>query len=195
MIFRISTHALHAESDVAIAAVPIAAVAFLPTLSKRRATQAAPKMIDAAVISTHALHAESDFIRVIRSPKGCIFLPTLSMRRATFMSGQDLYLELHFYPRSPCGERQLIFGDRVFLYVFLPTLSMRRATINIAWYFGTTEISTHALHAESDILPLPMSKKRTIFLPTLSMRRATTSGFAKRNGSAISTHALHAESD
>ena len=35
-----------------------------------------------------------------------LFLSTLSLRRATGGKCQDLPLDSHFYPRSPCGERR-----------------------------------------------------------------------------------------
>ena len=55
-----------------------------------------------------------------------------------------------FYPRSPCGERQLYIDRTTKAVVFLSTLSLRRATRN----------------AEA-------VSKYMIFLSTLSLRRAT----------------------
>ena len=42
-----------------------------------------------------------------------LFLSTLSLRRATSVNDSKLDDNIHFYPRSPCGERQLssIFLD------------------------------------------------------------------------------------
>ena len=59
--------------------------AFLPTLSMRRAT-----ILPQIFVLLH------------------IFLPTLSMRRATSADKINLFGTHHFYPRSPCGERQTI---------------------------------------------------------------------------------------
>ncbi len=58
---------------------------FLPTLSMRRATRLSPLEQRPTVISTHALHAESDRLMFVVYP----------------------LLRKYFYPRSPCGERQL----------------------------------------------------------------------------------------
>ncbi len=125
------------------------------------------------LISTHALHAESDRETGKDDPVLPEFLPTLSMRRATGVSNAGFTVKLHFYPRSPCGERQ------------------RHRKGN----GRRSKISTHALHAESDHAQSPNLHKLAyfyprspcgerqafkqklrscrIFLPTLSMRRAT----------------------
>ena len=79
------------------------------------------------MISIHALLAESDPYRVEETLAPKLFLSTLSLRRATVPSGRHIS-QTHFYPRSPCGERQDIAKDNQ--EVFL--------------------ISIHALLAESD---------------------------------------------
>ena len=57
-------------------------------------------------ISIHALLAESDpSARVLRKAAK-EFLSTLSLRRATTDSNNQKTDSEHFYPRSPCGERQ-----------------------------------------------------------------------------------------
>ena len=102
----ISIHALLAESDghrVRIAKIDLA---FLSTLSLRRATAYPDMIICTNVISIHALLAESDPPIMIRQPKPIRFLSTLSLRRAT--------LEV-LYANGPT--------------IFLSTLSLRRATI------------------------------------------------------------------
>ena len=58
---------------------------------------------------------------------------------------------MHFYPRSPCGERPE--GQR-------PEK-------------GPLYISIHALLAESDPMPFQSASRPSIFLSTLSLRRAT----------------------
>ena len=58
---------------------------------------------------------------------------------------------MHFYPRSPCGER----------------------LTNVVSSAGTTGISIHALLAESDNRPLKRCRSMSLFLSTLSLRRAT----------------------
>ena len=74
----------------------------------------------------------------------------LSLRRATSVALPGLRLHLDFYPRSPCGERQLILPVKFTAWAFLSTLSLRRATVLL-------NSSTIAM----------------IFLSTLSLRRAT----------------------
>ena len=78
---------------------------FLSTLSLRRATGLAGKVEDAINISIHALLAESDRIEFVKRK-----------------------VNHHFYPRSPCGERQIM-------------------KIAVRPFFS---ISIHALLAESD---------------------------------------------
>ncbi len=79
-------------------------------------------------ISIHALLAESDSIKRYQIDGSIEFLSTLSLRRATHQTyqPQQLAISIHallaesdsiidiinnvvnnFYPRSPCGERQL----------------------------------------------------------------------------------------
>ena len=123
---------------------------FLSTLSLRRATTFSAELAKRGEISIHALLAESDS----------------SSWSATATSQ-------HFYPRSPCGERPLIFSC----------------------YYNTRIISIHALLAESDHFPCtelyqqryfyprsPCGERPDIightcnisaFLSTLSLRRAT----------------------
>ena len=80
-----------------------------------------------------------------------------------------------FYPRSPCGERQLAARDSSIMFVFLSTLSLRRATRLQPWGPGLSGISIHALLAESDGGFGAGSWRLAIFLSTLSLRRATLS--------------------
>ena len=81
-----------------------------------------------------------------------IFLSTLSLRRATLDELCRMMGIKHFYPRSPCGERQ-IFGHYEYI---------------------TAAISIHALLAESDPGHDKELKTWQIFLSTLSLRRATS---------------------
>ena len=60
------------------------------------------------------------------------FLSTLSLRRATNSVTFPIWVVLHFYPRSPCGER-------------------RRNAHNVN---REHRISIHALLAESDVVKL-----------------------------------------
>ena len=78
-------------------------------------------------ISIHALLAESDSARV-----------------------NSMLTLIHFYPRSPCGERHLQPGYRALIHSFLSTLSLRRATSIFSTCSICKTISIHALLAESD---------------------------------------------
>ena len=84
------------------------------------------------IISIHALLAESDFASLAQSSRLRIFLSTLSLRRATCALTGANRLALHFYPRSPCGERPC----------------------NDNGPFAGLIISIHALLAESDPVSL-----------------------------------------
>ena len=89
---------------------------------------AADKAARQRLISIHALLAESDAERLCNALK-----------------------HLHFYPRSPCGERPTFLLPLVLILPFLSTLSLRRATIkNSPALLGNPQ-----------------------FLSTLSLRRAT----------------------
>ena len=100
----ISIHALLAESDCANVRAPRLGIAFLSTLSLRRAT-ADPRTIKTGLkfLSTlslrRATYASRDFIR------NRLFLSTLSLRRATVAVYVHRLPPWDFYPRSPCGER------------------------------------------------------------------------------------------
>ena len=105
----------------------------------------------------------------------------------------------NFYPRSPCGERPFVNGNRNSTQKFLSTLSLRRATIKPI--FGKVDtgdfyprspcgerlklrnildlilrISIHALLAESDVSITIIITCTVLFLSTLSLRRATLAG-------------------
>ena len=102
---RISIHALLAESDHWEYWVGGYGTAFLSTLSLRRATIRAYQRYFPPDISIHALLAESDTYH---------FMLNIGT--------------LHFYPRSPCGERRTSVFRGWTLNIFLSTLSLRRAT-------------------------------------------------------------------
>ena len=146
-------------------------------------------------ISIHALLAESDANRA-----------ELNIR------------QIHFYPRSPCGERQFSYFLHIHRLLFLSTLSLRRATA--FWFFAALKardfyprspcgerryffhavqiiivISIHALLAESDGSHYSSSRPFQRFLSTLSLRRATSFSVHEVFANFISIHALLAESD
>ena len=80
------------------------------------------------LISIHALLAESDINCKAAEIVKTSFLSTLSLRRATVKIMNALSGLKNFYPRSPCGERPYLFGQR----------------------YNIPCISIHALLAESD---------------------------------------------
>ena len=124
----ISIHALLAESDVA----PVLAVGRTGYFYPRSPCGERPYVIRHAgnfhSISIHALLAESDFFNAVQIVIVVAFLSTLSLRRATQIENTLGKVINHFYPRSPCGERQLKYTP-------------------LAVHSG---ISIHALLAESD---------------------------------------------
>ncbi len=129
----------------------VAGFLFLSTLSLRRATALSLPFGAVWIISIHALLAESDNKNLLLKRSRFIFLSTLSLRRATEHTNNGSNANLHFYPRSPCGERRSGAGRCITTHGFLSTLSLRRATR----HFGFQ-------------IPLPL------FLSTLSLRRATS---------------------
>ena len=150
----ISIHALLAESD-----------RLCPICQWRR-----------SLISIHALLAESDVSGLGRAARPGLFLSTLSLRRATRHDRQGLGQIVHFYPRSPCGER--LFKNHIFFHysLFLSTLSLRRATYFSGVMRQNPGISIHALLAESDLKTPCVKLSIEVFLSTLSLRRATWGG-------------------
>ena len=169
---------------------------FLSTLSLRRATWHGKPTRKARHISIHALLAESD-----HTP--C----------------RPVVQRVHFYPRSPCGERLAAVPTAHLAALFLSTLSLRRATYREGLH--------HMMQA--DFYPRSPCGERPLalavafgthqaFLSTLSLRRATShdgagmaagADFYPRSPcgerlwwrvpvlirAAISIHALLAESD
>ena len=81
---------------------------FLSTLSLRRATQRHSPDNTHRQISIHALLAESDEHAYMLVLWVLRFLSTLSLRRATVWLWRRQQPATDFYPRSPCGERQLL---------------------------------------------------------------------------------------
>ena len=237
-ISPISIHALLAESDKDNAKGEEKGGEFLSTLSLRRATRHRPpdhpgcnisihallaESDDSAqllgqlpVISIHALLAESDARIVSRACWRFGFLSTLSLRRAT-LRGAAVCPGLHFYPRSPCGERPKArrrFSSQRHFYPRSPCGERQRSGQGRP---RGISISIHALLAESDAAPgaitahpahfYPRSpcgerqyavhvlSNKVLFLSTLSLRRATQADRVQHHRRNISIHALLAESD
>ena len=128
-VISISIHALLAESDVNLRVLDGSKSYFYPRspCGERRLTERRHWQV--GQISIHALLAESDARRISLKESQLPFLSTLSLRRATkiiksFPENLTIFLSTlslrratkkgsgksttltHFYPRSPCGERQ-----------------------------------------------------------------------------------------
>ena len=148
--------------------------AFLSTLSLRRATAAPPAPQGESSISIHALLAESDLFRQNYECFQWIFLSTLSLRRATYLAFSHRTINIHFYPRSPCGER--LPGCFFFLCCIIISIHALLAESDTELFAACTasaSISIHALLAESDTWARGSRVTYVEFLSTLSLRRAT----------------------
>ena len=170
---NISIHALLAESDGLGFCYHCDDVAFLSTLSLRRATAPNRRPCRCNKISIHALLAESDSPLSINCMIHMQFLSTLSLRRAT-MQIVIIVVETVISIHALLAESDFMFSVVFYLEnIFLSTLSLRRATTcGGGWneqprYFyprspcgerhdlqrnrhNTISISIHALLAESD---------------------------------------------
>ena len=191
---------------------------FLSTLSLRRATKATDDDFRELKISIHALLAESDRKKLAPGDPEYEFLSTLSLRRATERRHREHHhpgISIHallaesdstqskidgspgyFYPRSPCGERLQRFLLWLRLCInFYPRSPCGERPDGKLTEYSTTEISIHALLAESDSGSLVWILSMIEFLSTLSLRRATLRPTALTRTLWISIHALLAESD
>ena len=148
-------------------------MAFLSTLSLRRATSLSGSSRATVLISIHALLAESDAFLPADQMSHQEFLSTLSLRRATFPIARPTPLYRHFYPRSPCGERR-IFHVRS---------------------FTSKDISIHALLAESDSAYVRVTQRQRISIHALLAESDEESAVDEVLTNEISIHALLAESD
>ena len=146
----ISIHALLAESDHYGWSWYDDFTEFLSTLSLRRATELLYHFCPVGDISIHALLAESDRCSASCNVCSTVFLSTLSLRRATF---SDLVIAsdiIHFYPRSPCGERPIIFCKLLYSSVISIHALLAESDVAFEHPAGLAGISIHALLAESD---------------------------------------------
>ena len=173
----------------------VADLAFLSTLSLRRATAALmentswmryfyprspcgerrhqeevwSRMND---ISIHALLAESD------------------------NDGRKVdYALRNFYPRSPCGERLPASTTPMPTTTFLSTLSLRRATDGDPSVAHIVHISIHALLAESDCQRCRYRPHHGHFYPRSPCGERPVAAVGATRPGDISIHALLAESD
>ena len=214
---NISIHALLAESDGLGFCYHCDDVAFLSTLSLRRATAPNRRPCRCNKISIHALLAESDLFFIVFDLFRNISIHALLAESDGHFA--DRYRQLHhFYPRSPCGERHPKINVRYGDLNFYPRSPCGERLSACSRGCSLRCISIHALLAESDgcrLLPewghwdfYPRSpcgerpehgqsryQHQQPFLSTLSLRRATGNGADHRSHLRISIHALLAESD
>ena len=123
-------------------------------------------------ISIHALLAESDRYHPVFDRRFLHFYPRspCGERRAPSANGAG---PLNFYPRSPCGERPYAFSIPAACLLFLSTLSLRRATGQCsAPLFIPPYFYPRSPCGERPIL-IGILQFAIKFLSTLSLRRAT----------------------
>ena len=177
----------------------VAGFLFLSTLSLRRATALSLPFGAVWIISIHALLAESDNKNLLLKRSRFIFLSTLSLRRATEHTNNGSNANLHFYPRSPCGERPVTLDFKSLCHYFYPRSPCGERLYRTRSDIVKAVISIHALLAESDHVSSqspsttatnfyprsPCGERRhqqgyhqdcQQFLSTLSLRRATAAG-------------------
>ena len=113
-------------------------------------------------------------IRLQQAVNDMKFLSTLSLRRATFLFFSLVFGPIYFYPRSPCGERLIVYG---FCAASIP-------------------ISIHALLAESDAaLPRNLHVFKNFYPRSPCGERRVVHVAQDPSPGRISIHALLAESD
>ena len=158
--------------------------------------QAKALKIAAHSISIHALLAESDAFSTFSASRTPSFLSTLSLRRATIPIMLAAILLFYFYPRSPCGERQLYINRTAETIIFLSTLSLRRATLNINRPTVTIMqfLSTLSLRRATGC-QRPCARPTTDFYPRSPCGERPNTKPTKEEHTMISIHALLAESD
>ena len=132
--------------------VPDNGLAFLSTLSLRRATSVAlPGLRLHLDFYPRSPCGERQYMDLLLRCDYTRFLSTLSLRRATSRGSVSMPKYRNFYPRSPCGERP----------------------VQLHAVGAVMPISIHALLAESDGGPASHAHRHQPFLSTLSLRRAT----------------------
>ena len=125
---------------------------FLSTLSLRRATVHYDNYnLHCVEISIHALLAESDNGSKRQTYHRYEFLSTLSLRRATRVSETLVPRQYQFLSTLSLRRATVSQGNNFQQSRFLSTLSLRRATGRQPALSQSSEISIHALLAESDL--------------------------------------------
>ena len=126
----ISIHALLAESDLLNSSWISSIRNFYP---RSPCGERPPEMVYKTMVDEFLSTLSLRRATAPQPPRGksSIFLSTLSLRRATIYPCSSGLLKTHFYPRSPCGERQLLSQTGLTSVTFLSTLSLRRATAKV----------------------------------------------------------------
>ena len=125
-------------------------------------------------ISIHALLAESDKWTEPMILPQLYFYPRSPCGERPKLAPSRINATLYFYPRSPCGERrhrQYSFAPR--FVDFYPRSPCGERPAGAVLYNRYTQISIHALLAESDGNCSEICNGGNQFLSTLSLRRAT----------------------
>ena len=149
---EISIHALLAESDMSSLLTDSKDVNFYPRSPCGERLCQLGAIQPVADISIHALLAESDdrsgyMIAVLEH-----FYPRSPCGERPVCHPPLPSCPWNFYPRSPCGERPAAMDEYHAAKKFLSTLSLRRATFLCMFKHLPSDISIHALLAESDWL-------------------------------------------
>ena len=194
---HISIHALLTESDLVHAIRQYKLIKFLSTLSLRRATVLALGIpTSVSFLSTLSLRRATDKCCRLAACHPVISIHAL-LTESDWTDNNQTNSKVHFYPRSPYGERPLIVVLLCHhISKFLSTLSLRRATILPPVDTSSVSISIHALLTESDVESrsniLITSKYFYPRSPYGERRSAWVSEFPQLF---ISIHALLTESD
>ena len=215
---KISIHALLAESDFSIRRPALAGRHFYPrSPCGERLQWTARCIISGAFLSTLSLRRATVTMartRGFSSP----FLSTLSLRRATVTGSESQKLILHFYPRSPCGERpwhsepgrdlgsdfyprspcgerRIALHDLIKHFFISIHALLAESDEAEDGYKDTLTISIHALLAESDVGIFGDKPYHENFYPRSPCGERRSADYNCRNARLISIHALLAESD
>ena len=146
-------------------------------------------------ISIHALLAESDVSLSFLCKKINISIHALLAESDPTLWTPTPPLK-HFYPRSPCGERQTESdttkkNQDISIHALLAESDQAANGLANA----PPQISIHALLAESDLSPEPKHEGNRDFYPRSPCGERRLVGMGRMNNHIISIHALLAESD
>ena len=167
---------------------------FLSTLSLRRATSPTTNCFKSSLGFLSTLSLRRATFNACSAEPIHAFLSTLSLRRATFGLPATSLAHRDFYPRSPCGERQVsVIVPSGSLYFYPRSPCGERPSKNICLYRTTKFLSTLSLRRATNTHTYRVYCPS--FLSTLSLRRATSDKWQFKRYINISIHALLAESD